>query len=316
MFSRRALIGGGVAALASAAGAAQLLRPSVADDGASLRGLAASRGLVFGAALANYQLRAADFTQAFLRDCAMLVPEYELKRFLTEPERGHFDFTDADALLAFARQNGLSVRGHTLVWYAANPPWLEDAVAGAADEAVFADFVRAMAAHYRGRMHSWDVVNEAIEPKDGRADGLRETLWLKKFGPDYIDRAFVLAREADPGALLVYNDYALESGAPHNDARRKATLKLLEGLVARGVPVGALGLQGHLLAFGLTIDQKKLAAFLDDVRAMGLRILMTDHVVAATGYKPDLARLPFLDTDLRGAIDQVEGTPILKDNFE
>ncbi|MEI9886229.1 MAG: endo-1,4-beta-xylanase [Rhizomicrobium sp.] len=279
MFSRRAVLGGGGAALATAAAGAQLLRPSVRDDAATLRGLAASRGLVFGAALANYQLRAPDFTQAFLRDCAMLVPEYELKRFLTEPKRGQFDFTDADALFAFAGQHGLLVRGHTLVWYAANPPWLEDAVATAKDEAVFADFVRAAASHYRGRMHSWDVVNEAIEPKDGRADGLRDTLWLKKFGPEYIDRAFVLAREADPGALLVYNDYALESGAPHNDARRKATLTLLEGLVARGVPVGALGLQGHLLAFGLAIDQKKLAAFLDEVRAMGLRILITEHDV-------------------------------------
>ncbi len=288
MFSRRTILAsGGAAALATAAATAQFLRPSESEGGASLRGLAASRGLIYGAALANYQLRAADFAQAYLRECAMLVPEYELKRFLTEPERGHYDYTDADTLLAFGKQQGLLVRGHPLVWFAANPPWLDQAVAEAKDEAVFADYIRSTAAHYRGRMHSWDVVNEAIEPKDGRADGLRETLWLKTFGPDYIDRAFVLARQADPDALLVYNDYALESGAPHNDARRKATLKLLEGLVKRGVPVGALGLQGHLLAFGLAIDQRKLAAFLDEVRAMGLKILVTEHDVDDSGGAVD-----------------------------
>lgn len=287
MLSRRAALAGGGLALAATAASAELLRPSENDDGPSLRGLAAARGLIFGAATANYQLRSPGVTPAFLRDCALLVPEYELKRDLTEPARGHFDFSAADALLAFARSNGVIVRGHPLVWYASNPPWLEAAVGAAKDEAVFADYIRATALHFRGKLHSWDVVNEAIEPQDGRADGLRNTFWLKKFGPAYIDRAFVLAREADPQALLVYNEYGLESEAPGHDARRKATLKLLEGLIARGAPVGALGLQGHITAFGASVDQKKFASFLDEVRAMGLRILVTEHDVDDSGGAAD-----------------------------
>src|SRR6202012_3992778 len=127
----------------------------------------------------------------------------------------------------------------------------------------------ATAGHFTGRMHSWDVVNEAIEIADGRADGLRNTNWLKRFGPRYIDDAFHAAHEADPAALLVYNDYGLESDTPDHDARRAAVLKLLEGMIARGVPIGALGLQGHITAFGPKINQAKLARFLSDVQATG-----------------------------------------------
>jgi endo-1,4-beta-xylanase len=279
MLTRRAALGGIAAACATAA----QLRSGLADEGVALRTLAASRGLVFGAANNNYWLRDSDFTAAFARECAILVPEYELKRDLTEPEQGHYDFSASDELLAFSGEHGLLFRGHPLVWYASNPPWLEAAVAIAKDESLFSEYIGGAVAHYRGHTHSWDVVNEAIEPKDGRADGLRESFWLRKFGLSYIDRAFRTAHDADPDALLVYNDYGLEEDGPAYDERRKATLNLLEGLAARGVPVGALGLQGHLSAFGHTIDQRRLAAFLDEVRAMGLRILVTEHDVDDSG---------------------------------
>ncbi|HXC55423.1 MAG TPA: endo-1,4-beta-xylanase [Rhizomicrobium sp.] len=283
MLTRRLALAGLGAAACAVPAATQILRPALTDEGPSLRALAAARGLVFGCATGNYQLREPDFAFAFLRDCAMLVPEYELKRDLTEPIRGRTDFSAADALLAFAQQHGLLFRGHPLLWFDSNPPWLEAAVAAAKDETVFTTFIHAAAGHYRGHAHSWDVVNEAIEPKDGRSDGLRASFWLKKFGPSYIDAAFAAARDADPAALLVYNEYGLEEDGAEHDARRRATLKLLEGLIARGAPVGALGLQGHLSAFGETLNQKKLAAFLDAVRATGLRILVTEHDVDDSG---------------------------------
>jgi endo-1,4-beta-xylanase len=285
MMSRRAALAGAAAVCASAAVAQ--FRPGPNGEPVSLRALAASRGLLFGAANNNYWLRDADFATAFARDCAILVPEYELKRDLTEPEQGQYDFSASDQLLAYARQHRMQFRGHPLVWYTSNPPWLEAAVAAARDESIFRAYIGAIVSHYRGHMHSWDVVNEAIEPKDGRADGLRDSFWLRRFGPSYIDHAFLTARAADPGALLVYNDYGLEEDGQAYDARRRATLGLLEGLVARGVPVGALGLQGHLSAFGHAIHQRKLAAFLNEVRAMGLRILVTEHDVDDSGGSID-----------------------------
>jgi endo-1,4-beta-xylanase len=283
MLTRRAALGGLALLPVAAPAIAGLFRPSLADDSPPLHALAASRGLFFGGANNNYWLGFDDFAAAYLRDCAMLVPEYELKRFLTEPEPGHYDFSATDALLAFSRKHGLRFRGHTLVWFAANPPWLEQAVLTAGDERIFTDYIQTAAGRYRGAMHSWDVVNEAIEPADGRADGLRDTCWLKRFGSSHIDTAYHAAREADPGALLVYNDYGLEQEGPVNDARRKATLALLEGMVARGVPVGALGLQGHINAFNRTLNQATLARFLSEVQQLGLRILVTEHDVDDSG---------------------------------
>lgn len=288
MLSRRLLLGG-LAACAGPAAASGWLRAGLDEDDTPLRTLAASRGLLFGAANNNFWLRDADFAQACARDCGILVPEYELKRDLTEPVPGAYDFSASDALLSYARTNRMLFRGHPLVWYASNPPWLEPAVLSAKDETIFTDYVRRAAIHYRGQVHSWDVVNEAVEPKDGRADGLRDSFWLRRFGPAHIDHAFHAAHDADPDALLVYNDYGLEQAGAVNDARRKATLALLERLVSHGVPVGGLGLQAHINAFNRTIDQRSLASFLDAVRAMGLRILVTEHDVDDAGGPADIA---------------------------
>jgi endo-1,4-beta-xylanase len=288
MLTRRgalAALGAGLAVPAAAA----LLRPGEDQGGPSLARLAADKGLLFGAANNTYWLRDTDFAAAFARDCAIAVPEYELKRDLTEPSPGAYDFSAAEELFAFAQRRGMQFRGHPLVWYASNPPWLDDAIRTARDERIFTDYIRAAAGRFAGRMHSWDVVNEAIEVADGRPDGLRDCAWLRRFGSSYIDTAFHAARAADSGALLVYNDYGLESDTPEHDRRRAATLRLLGGLIARGVPVQALGLQAHVTAFGPPIRQDKLARFLGEVRGMGLRILVTEHDVDDGGGPLDTA---------------------------
>jgi endo-1,4-beta-xylanase len=183
----------------------------------------------------------------------------------------------------------MEMRGHTLVWYASNPPWLEEEVLTTRKERVMTDHIEAVIGRYRGRIRSWDVVNEALWPQDGRADGLRDNFWLKAFGVDYIDLAYHAARAADPEALLVYNDWGFEQGGPDNDRFRAVTLRFLEGALARGVPIQALGVQGHLSAFGQPVDQKKLAAFLGAVRQMGLTILVTEHDVHDGGGPSDEA---------------------------
>jgi endo-1,4-beta-xylanase len=131
------------------------------------------------------------------------------------------------------------------------------------------------------------VVNEILKPSDGRADGLRNDFWMKAFGPAYIDIAFHAARAADSHALLVYNDWGCELAA--NDRFRAATLKFLEAAIARRVPIDALGLQGHLSAFGAQVDQEKLRKFLADVKSLGLRILVTEHDVDDAGGPGDIA---------------------------
>ena len=273
MIDRRTLLATGAAALAFPAGAQELR---------SLKAIAASKGFVFGSAAATYELKQRDFTLALLRDAAQLVPEYEMKRDALEPKRGQYNFTDLDALFSFAALNGLSMRGHPLVWYAANPPWLAPALAARRDERLLTGHVETLMRRYT--MASVDVVNEAIAP-DG--NGLRPSPWLDAFGPGYIDMAFHAARAANPNTKLVYNDWGCEQGP--NDRFRATTLKLLDGLLARRVPIDALGLQGHLEAFGPRVDQRKLRDFLNEIRARGLSILVTELDVLDTGGPSDIA---------------------------
>jgi endo-1,4-beta-xylanase len=286
MLSRRTVLKGlPFAAIAGTAAAESVtLRHSILEDGKeSLRTLAARRGIVFGSAACTYQLRDLDFAAVLAREAGVLVPEYEMKRDAVERSRGQYDFSACDALVDFANAHAMSMRGHTLVWYHSNPGWLEEAVLDWRDSGLMTGYITSVVRHFRGRVRSWDVVNEAIAPGDGRKDGLRDCFWLKAFGPAYIDDAYHAARAADPDALLVYNDWGCEAGAPENDRFRAVTLSFLEGALARGVPIQALGLQGHLSAFGSQVDQLRLSRFLDDVASLGLRILVTEHDVDDTG---------------------------------
>jgi endo-1,4-beta-xylanase len=135
-------------------------------------------------------------------------------------------------------------------------------------------------------MHSWDVVNEAIFLKDGRFDGLRNTPWLKFLGPDYIDIAFHAAAKADPQALLVYNDYGLESESSQAEAKRTAVLKLLERLKSKGTPVHAFGTQAHFGRPGF--KQTTLSTFLHNVADLGLKIMITEMDVADESMPTDV----------------------------
>jgi len=277
MITRRQMLAGAAAATAM---------PAAAQDMRTLRMMAADKGILFGCATATFHYGQPDVVRALVRDAAIVVPEYEMKRDEIEKLRGKLDFSALDRIFAFARSHGMAVRGHPLVWYYANPPWLEAALKERRDENLLTAYVGAMMRHYRGRMHSVDVVNEAIL-EDGSA--MRPSPWLTAFGTRYVDMAFHACRQADPSALRVYNDWGCEQGATHNDRFRAATLRLLDGLIARGAPVQGLGLQAHLSAFGNMVDQRKLRAFADEIRHRGLALLVTELDVSDTGGPSDIA---------------------------
>ena len=277
MMTRRQMLAGAMSASAM---------PALAQDMRSLRLMAADKGILFGCATATFHYKEADTVRALQRDAAILVPEYEMKRDEIEKVRGRLDFSALDRIFGFARDNGMAMRGHPLVWYHANPPWLEDALKARRDENLLTAYVAAMMRRYRGRMHSVDVVNEAIAED---ANGLRPSPWLSAFGPGYIDMAFHAAKAADPSVLRVYNDWGCEQGSAHNDRFRAAILKLLDGMLARKVPVQGLGLQAHLSAFGNRVDQRKLRSFLYEVRARGLALLVTELDVDDTDGPMDAA---------------------------
>ena len=120
-------------------------------------------------------------------------------------------------------------------------------------------------------MHSWDVINEAIELQDGGSDGLRNTPWLKFLGAGYIDLAFRTAARSDPKALLVYNEHNLE----YDEAHQMAVLQLLKRLKSQGTPVHALGIQSHLRGHRHDFNPQQFKKFLKSVAKLGLKIVVT-----------------------------------------
>ena len=196
-------------------------RPNVAGT-ASLKAHAAARGLLTGCAVnANLFRQDAAFRDLLAQQCSILVPENCMKLNQFRPTPDAYDFADADALVAFAQTHGIKLRGHNFVWHEALPTWFAATVTKANARKFLIDHITTVATRYKGKIHSWDVVNEAIWIKDGRPDGLRSSSpWFQMLGPDYLDLAFKTARRADPKALLTYNEYGIEYDT--EDERRSA----------------------------------------------------------------------------------------------
>jgi len=262
--TRREFMGAGALAVAGAMlpSCSKEARSGMETGGADyeslppLRETAEKKGMLYGAAVGTHNLRKdARFREAVIRECNVIVPEYEGKWKALMPERrGAWHHEAMDELVLFAERNGMKVRGHTLIWHAAFPDWAKEALKEGQGAGLMREYIFDLVSRYRGRIFSWDVVNEAIEPKDGIEGGLRKTPWLEALGPDYIEQAFRIAHEADPSAQLVYNDYGLEN----DKSKTEATIALLRRLIDKGVKIHAIGLQSHLKMDKAFIDLKEL----------------------------------------------------------
>lgn len=228
-------------------------------------------------------------------EAGILVPEFEMKRKYIETAPGDYTFGAIDEIVAFAETNNQSVRGHPLVWHSENPEWLAPALANASSpserEALLVDYISNVVGRYAGRFHSWDVVNEAVEPKDRDKNGLRKnSVWYQNFGEDYIALAFHAAKAADPNTLLVLNDYGVEAAPIWHSNRRRAILSLLERMKAKNVPIECLGIQGHLWPYADRFDERVFSNFLDDVSALGLKIMITEMDVSDKAGPSDVSQ--------------------------
>jgi len=157
------------------------------------------------------------------------------------PQPGKFDFALADRYVDFGLTNQMTVIGHNLIWHQQTPAWVfqDDHGNSVNRDTLLArmhEHILTVVGRYRGKIHGWDVVNEALND-DGT---LRQTPWLRLIGEDYLVKAYQFAHEADPRAELYYNDYELE-----NSPKRKGAIELIRRLQSQGIPLAAVGLQGH-----------------------------------------------------------------------
>ncbi|MGB7329320.1 MAG: endo-1,4-beta-xylanase, partial [Rubripirellula sp.] len=196
------------------------------------------------------------------------------------PEEKTWRFEQPDALVQWATDNKMSVHGHTLVWHAQTRDWFF----GDGDREVVTqrmkDHINTLVGRYKGNIRSWDVVNEAINDggnqETGQTENLRNSKWMQTIGPEFLTLAFKFAHDADPDAILYYNDYNIESGPKHD-----SSMVLLKRLLKDGAPIHAVGVQGHWRTGSVPYDDIDKA--ISDYASLGLKVSITELDVTIRG---------------------------------
>lgn len=237
-----------------------------------------------GTAVEPAFLKEPAYAATLAREFNMLEAENSMKWETIHPAKGHYDFRDGDALVRFAEQNKMAVRGHCLIWGKHLPNWL--ASPALPSDAVLRDHIKNVVGHYRGRVFAWDVVNEPFF-KDGT---LPASGWLSE---SEIERAFVWAHAADPSAKLFLNEFDVEE----LNTKSNGLYTMVKDFKRRGVPIDGIGFQMHLTVDGLNIASFKLnmARF----AALGVELQITELDVAVG--KQAFARQATIYGDVVGA---------------
>ncbi|MGJ8558913.1 MAG: endo-1,4-beta-xylanase [Litorimonas sp.] len=296
--TRRDMVTGSVAAtlLSGCANSATLVSPKSSPlIGTGLNAIAKTRGLRFGTAINSKALSDPAYLNIIRHDCGSLVAENEHKIYVVQGEDGPMQWSRPDAIVDFADANQMAMRGHVLLWNRDEflPGWMPDANFDRRSMARYLDqYFTDMTSRYQGRIDSWDVVNETIDPGTGLP---RETLFTTTYGADVVDWAFRKARELMPNTQLVYNDYMIWE--PGNEKHRTGILKLLEGFRNRDIPIDAFGIQSHLgTGDGDVMDdypdpqRREWRDFVDEIVGMDYDLILSEFDVNDTRMTADIAK--------------------------
>lgn len=215
------------------------------------------------------------YREALKRYCSVIVPMNDLKWEALRHDRNGFDFSGADELVGFARQNGQALRGHALLWGMALPPWAKEMSTKAEAERELIRHIETVVDRYKGKIATWDVVNEVIAHEPTLDNPYRDTIWQRLLGPEHIEIAFRTAARVDPKARLVINDYDFEDPDPRIAIRREVALRIIRRLKDKGIPVHGLGMQAHLYG-ERTIDSHGLQQFMLALGKLGVDVELTE----------------------------------------
>jgi endo-1,4-beta-xylanase len=282
--TRRALIGSAAMALAV---------PNAPAAGFGLAAKAARTRRLFGTCLDVGNMDDADYLGVIVRESSILVPGNALKANVTRASPAAFDFSGAEQVHKFAAQNGMAFRGHTLCWYRSMPAWVPKILTAPAQvrRELYME-VREPCAHFKGRVHSWDVVNEAFRPEDAQPFGLRRSYWQQMIGPDFIDMAFTTARQADVDALLCMNEMDIEYDHPFFERKRQMLLAFVGRMRGNNVPIDVIGIQSHLQYAGIPkfpFSAVVFQRFLSQIADLGLRVIISELDVPDRNLPADIA---------------------------
>jgi endo-1,4-beta-xylanase len=224
-----------------------------------------------GVAVNPRMMDAGEESQVILQNFNSLTAENVMKMGPIHPEENRYNFEPADKIVDFAQKNGLKIRGHNLCWHNQTPNWffIKDGREVTKDEllARLKEHITEVVSRYKGKVYAWDVVNEAVP--DGGTDIYRKSKFYDIIGEEYISKAFEYAHEADPKALLFYNDYNTE-----NKSKRDRIYTLVKELKEKGVPIHGVGLQGHWSIYEPTATE--LDESITKFASLGLQIQITE----------------------------------------
>jgi endo-1,4-beta-xylanase len=292
---RSFLVGSGLGVAAVAGGGATLasMSPAFGAPTGALYQAALAKGIRYGSSTATWQVQPdAAYAALYARESGMLLTEDDLLWYRLKPTRtSPLDFTYGDQIVSFASGNAQPVLAAHLVWdEGLGDGWEPDALYNLSTQEardLLFPTIQQEVAHYRGQVKAWVVANEVTDGRRKDANGFwTVNPWYQTIGPSYVEEAFNLARQQDPNAILLINEFGFETGS---DAatRRASILKAIDYLKSRNVPVGGLGIQAHLNAngFARNFDTAAYRTFLADVASRGLQIWITEMDVQDDGLK-------------------------------
>lgn len=239
------------------------------DSQPSLKAISAGH-LDIGCAVHDTQRLSPKEQQLLLHHFSSITAENVMKPEPIHPEPQRYRFEPVDAMVGFCEQHALKLIGHTLAWHQQSPAWFfETGDDGLSPKHRLSQHIAEVVGRYAGRLHAWDVVNEAVADTAANGEYLRDTPWLRALGEDYLIQTFKEARKADPKARLYYNDYNLE----RRDKRARA-LKLLQRLLDAGADVSGVGIQGHWILDQVPFEE--IEQSIEQYAALGLEVMFTE----------------------------------------
>jgi endo-1,4-beta-xylanase len=269
-------------ALAISGGSMRPAKSSATTPTSETPGLKAVAPFPMGTCLNTTQFNDPKLVQVLTKNFSQITPEWQMKMDYIQRPDGSLNFDACDTFMHQAEANGLRVHGHTLIWWLQSAPYFAGLTGSRVRfEAAYGKYISDVVSRYRGRIRSWDVVNECV----ARKIGYRDCIWSQNLSTAYIGLAFQYAKAADRGAILFLNDHSLES----NPRKRRQFIILVESLLKQGIPLDGIGSQTHIET---SLPSGALRACLKDLSSCGLPIHVSEFDVSipksATGMTPEL----------------------------